>query len=320
LLGSLGRPRENVAMVAMIKAGAVLGKPIVLLVDDKRANLLALEAVLSDEYQLLLASSGEEALSMVGKQAHIDVILMDVQMPGLDGFQTATAIKRTELGKDIPIIFVTAVFNEDPHVKQGYAAGGIDYFTKPFDPEILKLKLRVYSAFRTRENFLKHRERQVRESEELIRVGRKLSSVLESLTVGVLIADTDGRICQATEEVSRIFKSGEPAASDTYGERLGWWDGNGRMIRQESGPLAKALHEGVASPGEPITIRCLDGSTKEILASASPLRGLDNRLVGAVVLIQDMTEPRAIEEALQHRVTRLIGLGVELEESAARQQ
>ena len=307
-------------MIAAIKAATTLGKPIVLLVDDKRANLLALEALLGEDYQLLFASSGEEAVSMVGKQAHIDVILMDVQMPGMDGFQTATAIKQMEAGKDIPIIFVTAVFNEDPHVKQGYAAGGIDYFTKPFDPEILKLKLRIYSAFRTRENLLKQRERQVQESEELIRVGRKLSSVLESLTVGVLIADIEGRICQTTEEVSRIFKSAEPAANDTYGEILGWWDSAGRMISHQRGPLARALHEGVRSHSEPISIRCFDGSTKDILASASPLRGLDNRLVGAVVLIRDMTEPRAIGEALEHRVTRLIGLGVELEESAVRRQ
>ena len=307
-------------MIAVIKAGTTLGKPIVLLVDDKRANLLALEALLGDDYRLLLASSGEEAVSVVAKQAHIDVILMDVQMPGMDGFQTAMAIKKMDAGKDVPIIFVTAVYNEDPHVKQGYAAGGIDYFTKPFDPEILKLKLRVYSAFRTRENLLKHRERQVQESEELIRVGRKLSSVLESLPVGVLIADTEGRICQATEEVSRIFKSVEPAANDSYGEILGWWDGAGRLIRHESGPLAKALHEGVSSHSQPMSIQCFDGSTKDILASASPLRGLDDRMVGAVVLIRDLTEPRAIGEALQHRVTRLIGLGVELEESAARSQ
>ena len=307
-------------MISTINSGTTLGKPIVLLVDDKRANLLALEAVLGGDYQLVFASSGEEAVSMVGKQAHIDVILMDVQMPGMDGFQTATAIKKMEAGKDVPIIFVTAVFNEDPHVKQGYAAGGIDYFTKPFDPEILKLKLRIYSAFRTREKLLRQRERQVEESEELIRVGRKLSSVLESLPVGVLIADLEGRICQTTEEVSRIFKSVEPAANDAYGEILGWWDSAGRMLRDESGPLGKALHEEASSHSEPISIRCFDGSTKDILASASPLRGLDNRLVGAVVLIQDMTEPRAIGEALEHRVTRLIGLGVELEESAARRQ
>jgi len=89
------------------------------------------------------------------------------------------------------------------------------------------------------------------------------------------------------------------------------------MIKHKSGPLARAL-EGNTSHSEPVEIKCVDGSTKNVLVSASPLRRLDGRLVGAVVLIQDMTEPRKIEEALEHRVTRLITLGVELEESAVR--
>ncbi len=294
------------------------GKPAVLAVDDKRANLLALEAVLAGEYELIFAQSGEQAVSIVSQHPHIDVILLDVQMPGMDGFETATAIKKLDAGKEIPIIFVTAVYTEDPHVRKGYEAGGIDYFSKPFDPEILKLKLRIYAAFRTRENVLRQRERHLKESEELLRVGRKLSAVLESLTVGVLIADLEGRICQTTEEVSRIFKSVEAAEEDSYGEILGWWDREGRMIKDDGGPIACALREGKVTHSEPITIRCFDGSTKRILASASPLRGLDKRIVGAVVLIQDMTEPRKIGEAIEDRVTRLIGLGVELEESAVR--
>jgi CheY-like chemotaxis protein len=293
-------------------------KPTVLVVDDKRANLLAFEMLLADEYRVVSAESGEEAVSIVASQPHIDVILMDVQMPGIDGFETAAAIKKLDNGREIPIIFVTAVYSEDPYVKKGYAAGGIDYFSKPFDPDILKLKLRIYCAFRTRESILRQRELHIRESEELLRVGRKLSTVLESLTVGVLISDLDGRICQTTDEVSRIFKSAEAAASDAYGEIAGWWDQAGRMIKNEGGPLARALHEGRASHREPITITCFDGSTKDVLVSASPLRGLDKRLVGAVVLLQDMTEPRKMEEALEDRVARLISLGLELEESAVR--
>ncbi len=293
-----------------------LRKATVLAVDDNRANLLALEMLLSDEFEVLSANSGEEAIYIVATRPHIDVILLDLQMPGMDGFETAAAIKKRDAG--IPIIFITAVYTEDPYVKKGYQAGGLDYFSKPFDPDILKLKLRVYSSFRTRENVLKQRELHIQESEELLRVGRKLSSLLESLTVGVLIADVEGRICQTTEEVSRIFKSSEAVANDSYGEILGWWDRAGRMIKDEGGPLARALHEGSTSHSEPMSIKCFDGSTKNILASASPLRGLDDRLVGAVVLIQDMTEPRKIEEALEERVTRLIGLGVELEESAVR--
>jgi CheY-like chemotaxis protein len=298
-------------------AAQIARKPTVLVVDDKRSNLIAFEALLSDEYRILFAQSGGQAIATLMKQSDIDVILLDVQMPAMDGFETAAAIKKIETAREIPIIFVTAVYNEDPHIKRGYAVGGIDYFGKPFDPDILKVKLRIYASFRNRESIIRQRELHLRESEELLRVGRKLSSVLESLTVGVLIADSEGRICQSTEEVSRIFKSTELLASDSYGEILGWWDGDGGMIKQEEGALARAL-AGHTSHSEPLEIKCFDGSSKDILISASPLRGLDNRLVGAVVLLQDMTEPRQIEEALEHRVTRLINLGVELEETAVR--
>lgn len=296
----------------------LLRSPVILAVDDKRANLLALDALLSDRYRILFASSGKEAVATVRSQPHIDLILMDVQMPDLDGFDTAKEIKRLERGREIPIIFVTAVYNEDPFIKKGYAVGGIDYFSKPFDPEILKLKVGIYTAFRSREHVLRERERQLRESEELLRVGQKLSSVLESLRVGVLIADVEGRICQSTQEVARIFKATELIASDCYGPVLGWWDDAGMMIKSHAGPLARALRDGESSHSEVIEFRCLDGSHAKVVASACPLHGLDRRLVGAVVLIHDMTETKLIGEALEERVTRLIGAGLELEESALR--
>ena len=293
------------------------GKPTVLVIDDKRANQLALDALLSADYNLVFANSGPQGIAMVQKVPAIDVILMDVQMPEMDGFEAAREIKNLPAGKDIPIIFVTAVFNEDPFIRKGYEAGGLDYFSKPFDPAILKMKVGIYASFRTREKLLRARERHIRESEELLRVGRKLSSMLESLRVGVMIADVEGRICQTTEEVARIFRCEAQMDGGAYGELLGWWDGAGGMIRSE-GPLSRALHQGETSHSEPMPIRCLDGSTATVIASAAPLRGLDRRLVGAVVLIQDVTEPRKIEEALEERVTRLIGAGLELEESAVR--
>ncbi|MGH8518998.1 MAG: response regulator, partial [Panacagrimonas sp.] len=213
----------------------------VLVVDDKPTNHLALAAVLEADYELLFATTGEEALRLAQERHDIDVILMDVQMPGMDGFEAAERIKRIPSCQDIPIIFVTAVYREDPHIKRGYQAGGIDYFSKPFDPDILRMKIAIYSAYRRKGDWLKERERHIRESEELIRVGRKLSSVLESLPVGVMIADGEGRICQITEEVARIFGSSGPAESDAYGRILGWWDANGRILKDEQGPLARAL-------------------------------------------------------------------------------
>lgn len=288
----------------------------VLIVDDKPSNQLALAAVLETDHDVVFAASGEEAIALLKARTDIDVILMDVQMPGMDGFEAAAAIKQMPSCSDIPIIFVTAVYKEDPHVKRGYEAGGIDYFGKPFDPDILRMKIAIYSSYRMKSDLLKQRERHIRESEELIRVGRKLSSVLESLPVGVMIADVEGRICQITEEVSRILRSVEPTDSDAYGKILGWWDAKGRILKDEHGPLARALRLGERSHSEAVQIQCLDGSVKTILASASPLRSVGGDIVGAVVLLQDITESRKIEEALEERVTKLVALGVQLEERA----
>ena len=288
----------------------------VLIVDDRPANQLAVAAVLERDHDVVLAASGEEAIRLLKIRHDIDVILMDVQMPGMDGFEAAAAIKKMPECGDIPIIFVTAVYKEDPHVKRGYEAGGIDYFGKPFDPDILRMKIAIYSSYRMKSDLLRQRERHIRESEELIRVGRKLSQVLESLPVGVMIADVEGRICQITEEVSRILRSVEPADNDAYDKILGWWDANGKILKTEQGPLSRALRRGERSHSEAIRIQCLDGSVKTIVASASPLRSVGGDIVGAVVLLQDITESKKIEEALEERVTKLVALGVQLEERA----
>lgn len=113
----------------------------ILMVDDRPENLLALEAVLnSPDYHLVSANSGKEALKCMLMQ-DFAVILMDVQMPGLNGFETAKLIKAREKTKHIPIIFITAINQEMEHVHQGYAAGAIDYIFKPFQPETLKQKI-----------------------------------------------------------------------------------------------------------------------------------------------------------------------------------
>jgi CheY-like chemotaxis protein len=103
----------------------------VLIVDDRPSNQLAVAAVLEADHDVVLAGSGEDAIRRLKAQDDIDVILMDVQMPGMDGFEAAAEIKKIPSCRDIPIIFVTAVYKEDAHVKRGYEAGGIDYFGKP---------------------------------------------------------------------------------------------------------------------------------------------------------------------------------------------
>ncbi len=113
----------------------------ILLVDDRPENLMALEAVLeSEQYHLIKATSGEEALRFLLKD-DFAVIVLDVQMPGLDGIETAKLIKARDKTKDIPIIFISANSKEAEHVFAGYSAGAIDYMVKPFIPQILRSKI-----------------------------------------------------------------------------------------------------------------------------------------------------------------------------------
>jgi CheY-like chemotaxis protein len=115
-----------------------------LLVDDRRENLVALEAILQGlPVEPVAVESGEAAL----KQLLVDdfaVILLDAQMPEMDGFETASHIKRRERTRQVPIIFLTAADRDAQLALRGYAAGAVDYLTKPFDPWVLRAKVSVF--------------------------------------------------------------------------------------------------------------------------------------------------------------------------------
>ena len=124
--------------------------PRILLVDDRRDNLLALQAVLEPlGHELVEAGSGEEALRhlLAGEFA---LIILDVQMPVLDGFETAQLIRGRERTRYVPIIFLTAISGEPEHYLRGYQSGAVDYVYKPFEPEILRAKVSVFVELWTR--------------------------------------------------------------------------------------------------------------------------------------------------------------------------
>lgn len=121
-------------------------KAKILLVDDEPGNLLALEAVLEGLGQeLVKVRSGKEALHHLLKE-DFAVILLDIHMPDMDGFETAEQIKQRERTRDVPIIFLTAVYKDDDHVKRGYEIGAVDYVLKPFIPQVLKAKVAALVA------------------------------------------------------------------------------------------------------------------------------------------------------------------------------
>src|SRR5262249_673957 len=130
----------------------------ILMVDDHPANLLALEATLEPlGEELVAARSGREALAAV-EQQEFALILLDVRMAGLDGFETARLIRRHERARETPIIFLTATHTETHYARQGYSFGAVDYIYKPYDPDLLRDKVRSFVAL--------HRERRARQSAE----------------------------------------------------------------------------------------------------------------------------------------------------------
>jgi signal transduction histidine kinase len=143
----------------------VAAEAAILLVDDRVENLFALEAILEPlGYPMVRATSGEEALRELLRR-DFAVILLDVQMPGLNGFETAKLIKARERSRHTPIIFLTAISSEEAYVFEGYSVGAVDYLAKPFQPDILRSKVGVFVDLFLKTQRLTQQEQLLHESE-----------------------------------------------------------------------------------------------------------------------------------------------------------
>jgi two-component system cell cycle response regulator len=151
----------------------------ILLVDDRPANLLALEGQLAGpDVEIVTAEGGDEALGLM--LAHeFALVLLDVQMPGMDGFETARLMKQAERTKYIPIIFVTAISKERQHVFKGYEAGAVDYLFKPLDPDILKSKVAVFLDLYKQKQALKAANLRILEQQESVIEEERLKVLLQ---------------------------------------------------------------------------------------------------------------------------------------------
>lgn len=151
----------------------------VLLVDDRRDNLVALEAILQGlPVEPIAVDSGVNALKQLLKD-DFAVILMDAQMPHMDGFETATRIKERERTRNIPIIFLTAADHDAQLALRGYAAGAVDYLTKPLDPWVLRAKVAVFAELWTKTQQL---AAQAEAAEEAAALASDVRAALAALT------------------------------------------------------------------------------------------------------------------------------------------
>jgi response regulator RpfG family c-di-GMP phosphodiesterase len=162
--------------------------PKILLVDDREDNLISIEAVLgTDVYELYKAYSGSQALKILLTEFDFAMILMDVKMPVLNGFETATLIYERERLRQIPIIFITANNYGDENVFKGYQAGGIDYIFKPINPEVLRAKVSVFVDLYRKNSLL------IEQEQKLTLANKKLEAEIAAL--------------KAAEEKTRMLNS-----------------------------------------------------------------------------------------------------------------
>jgi CheY-like chemotaxis protein len=165
--------------------------PRVLVVDDRAENLLALEAILGGlGLDVVTTTSGEQALKHLLVEK-VSLILLDVQMPEMDGYETAAHIKSHPRTQDIPIIFLTAIDREAHQAYRGYAAGAVDFLAKPFDPWVLRAKVEVFVRLQ-------------QEREQLVERAQDFQRRLESVSYENLV--------EGLRRVERLLASAAPDA------------------------------------------------------------------------------------------------------------
>lgn len=150
----------------------------ILIVDDKKENLLSLQVILANRgYVFVEASSGKDALRILLKDQDFAIILMDVQMPLMDGFETAEMIRQSDKLKHVPIIFLTANMNTQDYIFKGYQAGAVDYMIKPLSAEILQAKIMVFAELYRKNHELKVKEEETKMlNEAILAANRELSA------------------------------------------------------------------------------------------------------------------------------------------------
>ena len=276
-------------------------KAPILLVDDHPANLVALEAILSPlGHDLVMARSGEEALRHI-LQRDFALILLDVQMAGMNGFETAGLIKQHPRSRHIPIIFMTAVNRDSVHVFRGYSQGAVDYLLKPFDAEILRSKVSVFVELYVRGEKLKAQEQllRVREREVMERKSQeRYRHLLDAMPGCVWAADASGRVNYWNQPgLAYCGFAADAIADESFWECLHPDDRADARADWETG-----LRGGVPFERQVRIKRASDGNYRWHIARAVPERDEHGDIIGWIASATDIDDQKRAEEALRKAI------------------
>ncbi|XGV95379.1 MAG: ATP-binding protein [Leptolyngbya sp. BL-A-14] len=266
----------------------------ILLVDDHPENLLALEAILGKlDENLVRANSGPEALRCLLNQ-DFAVILLDVQMPEMDGFETATLIRDRERSRQTPIIFLTAFSTSEQLMFKGYSLGAVDYLLKPIDASILTSKVAVFvDLFKKTEAVKAQAAQLVAINAELGESEQRFRSLSAYAPVGIFMNDTTGACTYTNPYLQAI---GDFTLKEGLGD--GWIEHIHPDDRERIISEWQAYISGQAPNfSTDYRFQHRDGSTRWVCARSSPLFSDLCELTGYVGTVEDLTERRKAEEA-----------------------
>lgn len=265
------------------------GGSVVLIVDDYPENLLSLRALLTrQDWHVLTARSGREALSTL--LAHeVDLVLLDVQMPEMDGFEVARLMRGSQRTRLTPIIFLSANEQSDAAVLKGYASGAVDYLLKPFDPKILKPKVQALLEPQRNRRMLQ------RLSRELETARAFNASVLDNAAEGILVVGECGTISFANPAVSELLEAtverlqGAPLLDFVQLPDPGAW-ADSAFYQAYLGREVFRVHDAV--------LRAASGQSVPVALSCAPLASAQHAMV---VTVLDMSVVRSLHQQLAHQ-------------------
>ncbi|QIH11418.1 MULTISPECIES: EAL domain-containing protein [unclassified Pseudomonas] len=272
-----------------VQPEAVEGHSTLLIVDDYPENLLSMRALLQrQDWRVMTAASGIEALDLL-LQHEIDLVLLDVQMPGMDGFEVARLMRGSQRTRLTPIIFLTANEQSQDAVIKGYANGAVDYLFKPFDPQILKPKVQALLEHQRNRRALQHLSHD-------LEVARAFNaSVLDNAAEGILVVDEEGRIRFANPAVSRLLnaqvKELEGSAFLDYLQKphIPDWHACELYASYRRGETFR-LHDAL--------LRTVPGQQISVALSCAPLPSDQKAMV---VTLLDMSEVRHLHQQLEYQ-------------------
>lgn len=275
------------------------GRSTLLLVDDRPENLASLEAILEDpRRELLCASSGEQALQMLLSH-EIALVLLDVQMPVMNGYEVARLMRSNRKTRGIPIIFITAIERDEAAAIRGYQAGAIDYIVKPVNAMVLQSKVGLFLELDTA------RRRLQQAYIRLDNTKAYYESMLNAAGEGVVGVDHQG-IIKFVNPAALAMLGATP--DDVIGCNMAQLEVSLPAPRDDGDPLLQRLLQNVSPALEEAWFRRIDGSRFLASLCRSPLAG---KVDGEVLVFQDITERRALEEELRQQTVTdfLTGLG-----------